>query len=307
VEVSVFCSPAPISERAARAALSVFRSPEKIAARLADAGPAALWEHLASADQTGRLAEYRPEPELSTALRFYESAGLLPAERTPAGYRVYTEESVERLSFIAAAKHLGLPLEEIAELLTLWDSGSCAQVRADLRPRVADRIADAQSRIAELEAFTVSLHQALEHLDALPDRDGRCDPECGFLAPDIRSRTPVPVTLSASREAAEAERWRTASVACSLTGESLTERTSQWHQVLDGATGEPITDGVRLTLPAQRAGAVAALAASEQECCPFFDFRLRLDGTSLHLEVRAPAEGTALLAELFTAGSPNPR
>jgi DNA processing protein len=67
VEVSVFCSPAPISERAARAALSVFRSPEKIAARLADAGPAALWEHLASADQTGRLAEYRPEPELSTA------------------------------------------------------------------------------------------------------------------------------------------------------------------------------------------------------------------------------------------------
>ncbi|MCW2901005.1 MAG: protecting protein DprA [Streptosporangiaceae bacterium] len=63
----MFSSPARISERAARAVQSVFRSPEKISARLADIGPTALWERLADADQTGRLAEYRPEPELSTA------------------------------------------------------------------------------------------------------------------------------------------------------------------------------------------------------------------------------------------------
>ncbi|WP_460344478.1 hypothetical protein [Actinoallomurus acanthiterrae] len=55
-----------------------------------------------------------------------------------------------------------------------------------------------------------------------------------------------------------------------------------------------------MTLPVERDGAVAALAADDQRCCPFFDFRLHLDGTVLHLEVRAPADASGLLAELFT-------
>ncbi|MFD8382378.1 hypothetical protein ACFV2X_28335 [Streptomyces sp. NPDC059679] len=45
---------------------------------------------------------------------------------------------------------------------------------------------------------------------------------------------------------------------------------------------------------------MTALAVSEQACCPFFDFRIQLDGPLLHVEVRAPAEGAGLLAELFT-------
>lgn len=45
----------------------------------------------------------------ATTLRFYGSAGLLPAGRTPGGYRVYHEDAVERLSFITTAKRLGLP------------------------------------------------------------------------------------------------------------------------------------------------------------------------------------------------------
>ncbi|MGC4910389.1 hypothetical protein ACPXCO_15530 [Streptomyces cyaneofuscatus] len=57
---------------------------------------------------------------------------------------------------------------------------------------------------------------------------------------------------------------------------------------------------MRLVLPAGRAGDVSALAAAEQECCPFFDFRLHLDGPLLRLEVRAPAEAVAALAQLFT-------
>ncbi|MEU6039649.1 MerR family transcriptional regulator [Actinomadura sp. NPDC047616] len=56
----------------------------------------------------------------ATTLRLYESAGLLPADRTPAGYRVYGQDAVERLAFIGVAKDLGLPLEEIAELLRVW-------------------------------------------------------------------------------------------------------------------------------------------------------------------------------------------
>ncbi|WP_189323453.1 MerR family transcriptional regulator [Streptomyces flaveus] len=243
-----------------------------------------------------------------TTLRFYETAGLLTADRTPTGYRVYGEAAVERLAFIGAAKHLGLPLEEIAELLAVWDSGRCADVKADLRPRITAHITEAEARAAEVAAFTATLHRALDHLDALPDRSDRCDPECGFLSPRAPAARRVDVPLLPSRRAAEAgtttaaeaEQWRTAPVACSLTADGIGERTAQWQRLTAGAERQDIPDGVRLTLPAERAGDVAALAAAEQRCCPFFDFRLHLDGPALHLEVRAPAEGTALLHELFT-------
>lgn len=158
---------------------------------------------------------------LAISLRFYESAGLLPAARTASGYRAYDEQAVERLAFIAAAKQLGLALEEIAGLLAVWQSGACADVRADLRPRIAARIADAEGRTRELQAFTAFLRQALDHLDALPDRAVRCDSECSFLPP-AASVPPVPVRLS-DRPGAQVvpERWRSAPVACSLTPDVL--------------------------------------------------------------------------------------
>ncbi|MFJ8858986.1 MerR family transcriptional regulator [Streptomyces sp. NPDC102451] len=238
----------------------------------------------------------------ATTLRFYEGAGLLPADRTASGYRVYGEEAVERLAFIGAGKHLGLPLDEIGELLAVWEAGACADVKADLRPRIAARLAEAERRAAELTQFTASLRTALVHLDALPDRSTRCDPECGFLTPPAPAGTSraVDVVLSAGRRAAEeSESWRTAPVACSLTGDGTVERTARWHQLLDGAVRRELPDGLRLTLPAARAGDIAALAASEQQCCPFFGFRLHLDGQDLHLEVRAPADGAELLTSLF--------
>ncbi|MFJ5045492.1 MerR family transcriptional regulator [Streptomyces anulatus] len=239
----------------------------------------------------------------ATTLRYYEGAGLLPADRTPAGYRLYGEAAVERLAFIGAAKRLGLPLEEIGELLGVWETGACRDVKADLRPRLAARLAEAEARSAELAAFTASLHIALEHLDVLPDRASPCDPECGFLTtptPAAGTR-PVDVALAPSRQAAEveAESWRMAPVACSLNGDGLHERTAQWREAVAGAVRMSVPDGLRLTLPVDRTARVAELAAAEQQCCPFFDFRLHLDGAHLHLEVRAPADGAELLADLF--------
>ncbi|WP_329322346.1 MerR family transcriptional regulator [Streptomyces sp. NBC_01262] len=66
----------------------------------------------------------------ATTLRFYESAGLLTADRTPAGYRTYGEDAVQRLAFIRAAEGLGLPLEEISELLAVWAEGARKEVKA---------------------------------------------------------------------------------------------------------------------------------------------------------------------------------
>lgn len=223
-----------------------------------------------------QLAERTGVP--ATTLRFYESAGLLPAGRTPAGYRVYGEDAVARLGFITAAKRLGLPLDEIAELLQVWADGSCAQVRDDLRPRLAARIAEAERQVSELAAFTATLYRAREHLAALPDRAGSCGPQCDFLTP------PHP-----------------APVACSLGGQAMGERVGHWRQLLAGAEREPVPGGIRATVPASRAAQIVALAAAEQECCPFFDFRIQLAGQRLHLEVRAPAEAGDMVADLFAA------
>lgn len=254
-----------------------------------------------SAMRISQLAERTGVP--ATTLRFYESSGLLRAARTGSGYRVFGEEAVARLAFIDTAKRLGLALEEIAELLAVWESGPCAQVKADLRPRIAARLAEAEQRTAELAAFSAVLAGALAHLDALPDRAEPCDPDCAFLAPARGAKVSgaVEVRLSADRSAAqaEAERWRAAPVACALPGPAMRERAGQWGAVLAGGVRAEIPEGLRLTVPVERAGQVAALAAAEQQCCAFFDFRLHLDGPELHLEVRAPAEGASLLDEVF--------
>jgi DNA-binding transcriptional MerR regulator len=65
----------------------------------------------------------------ASTLRYYEQQGLLPAvARTSGGYRSYDERTVERLSFIARAKQLDLPLDEIRDLAAVWDDGACAPV-----------------------------------------------------------------------------------------------------------------------------------------------------------------------------------
>lgn len=235
----------------------------------------------------------------ASTLRFYESAGLLPAGRTPAGYRVFDETALERLEFIGTAKRLGLPLEDIAGLLQTWASGSCAEVRAELRPRLAARIAEARQRAAELAAFTAVLRQAARHLDALPERAGRCDSRCGFPGPASAVGAADAGAADAGAGAGTAEAWRTAAVACTLGGDDMRARVLQWHVLLDGAHREPIPGGVRLTLPAGRAAEIAGLAAAEQRCCAFFDFRLQLASPALHLEIRAPAAAAGVLDALF--------
>jgi DNA-binding transcriptional MerR regulator len=51
-------------------------------------------------------------------LHHYDQIGLLvPSERTPAGYRLYTTADITRLQNVVVYRRLGFPLEEIALLL----------------------------------------------------------------------------------------------------------------------------------------------------------------------------------------------
>ena len=54
------------------------------------------------------------------AIRYYERIGLLaPPQRNETGYRLYSQEAIQRLSFIRTAQGFGLALQEIKQLLEL--------------------------------------------------------------------------------------------------------------------------------------------------------------------------------------------
>jgi MerR family redox-sensitive transcriptional activator SoxR len=54
-----------------------------------------------------------------SALRFYERKGLVDPTRTDGNQRRYDRAVLRRLAFIAAARHVGLTLDEIREALSL--------------------------------------------------------------------------------------------------------------------------------------------------------------------------------------------
>src|SRR6266478_4990505 len=85
----------------------------------------------------------------STALRYYEKAGLLPeSRRSSSGYRTYQPDTVPRLAFIRAAQAVGLSLAEIREVIGIRDAGAapCTHV-LELIER---HRAEVQARIREL-------------------------------------------------------------------------------------------------------------------------------------------------------------
>lgn len=106
----------------------------------------------------GELAE--ATGTTTKALRFYERAGLLKApERTSAGYRDYSADTVARLAFIRRSQSAGLTLAQIREILDIRDAGHapCHHVQQLLQERLAgiDRqIAD----LIELRATVAGLH-----------------------------------------------------------------------------------------------------------------------------------------------------
>ncbi|GAA1082984.1 MerR family transcriptional regulator [Nocardiopsis composta] len=261
-----------------------------------------------------QLAERSGVPP--STLRYYGERGLLPARRSPAGYRLYDRGALDRLAFIAAGKRLGLDLDEIGGLLRVWRDGACTRVRESLRPRIAARLDTARARAEELAGFARVLRGALAHLDALPDRDGPCGPECGLLdlgrqasggsgEPEAPTRSELPVAVPATGSAIAPEAPSAAlAAACALDGGAARERIGRWRELLRGAPREEAPGGFRAALPADRAAEAAELAAAEVRCCAFFTFSLEFDRTGTALRVSAPEQARPMLDEVF--GAPEP-
>jgi Cu(I)-responsive transcriptional regulator len=107
-------------------------------------------------------------------VRHYESLGLLQGvARTDSGYRQYTEADVRSLQFIRRARDLGFSMEEITELLGLWQDKQRASGQVK---RIAQaHIDDLSQRIAAMQA----MQRSLQTLVACCRGDDR--PDCPIL------------------------------------------------------------------------------------------------------------------------------
>lgn len=107
-------------------------------------------------------------------IRYYESIGLMPpSPRSEAGYRRYGEQDLHLLRFIRQARRLGFGIDQIRQLLALWQDRdrSSAQVKALAQSHVDEL----NQRIGEL----VAMRDTLSHLAMHCHGDDR--PECPIL------------------------------------------------------------------------------------------------------------------------------
>jgi MerR family copper efflux transcriptional regulator len=107
-------------------------------------------------------------------IRHYESIQLIrQSVRTDAGYRTYSNNDLHTLRFIKRARSLGFSLDQIRDLLSLWNDSHRAS--ADVKTIAQGHVAELEKRIAEL----TEMRNTLTHLAQCCHGDDR--PECPIL------------------------------------------------------------------------------------------------------------------------------
>ncbi|KAA3643978.1 MAG: heavy metal-responsive transcriptional regulator [Chloroflexi bacterium] len=100
-------------------------------------------------------------------IRYYEERELIPeAERNQTGYRVYSQDAIERIGFILRARDLDFSLDDIGEILELRERGEapCLYV-TDL---VSHRLLDIDAKIAALQQLRGELEVIQTEAQSLP-------------------------------------------------------------------------------------------------------------------------------------------
>lgn len=110
------------------------------------------------------------------SIRHYEAIGLLPqVGRTRGNYRVYCTNDVHTLRFIKRARALGFTMENIRQLLGLWQDRSRSS--AAVKRMAGKQIEALKRKRHDLEAMVDTLQQLAgsshgEHHPGRPSPDG---------------------------------------------------------------------------------------------------------------------------------------
>ena len=103
-------------------------------------------------------------------IRHYEKIGLIPpAGRRDSGYRNFGERDLHTLGFIGKARDAGFPIEEIRQLLALWNDRDRSS--ADVKALALARAAELKRKARELNEMRRSLEDLASrcHGDDRPD------------------------------------------------------------------------------------------------------------------------------------------
>jgi MerR family copper efflux transcriptional regulator len=103
-------------------------------------------------------------------LRHYEGLGLLgEVRRSDAGYRRYSPADVHTLRFIKRSRDLGFSMEQVAELVGLWQDPK--RNSAEVKKVAQSHLTELAERIAQLESMRRTLTDLVHCCrgDARPD------------------------------------------------------------------------------------------------------------------------------------------
>jgi MerR family transcriptional regulator, redox-sensitive transcriptional activator SoxR len=112
----------------------------------------------------------------TSAVRYYESEGLIHSERTAAGHRRYHADVLRRVSFIRTAQLVGLSLAEIHEALSTLPEGRT--------PNSSDWSRLARSWQPQLERRIAMLTRMRDQLDECIGCGCLSLTSCGLWNPD---------------------------------------------------------------------------------------------------------------------------
>lgn len=119
------------------------------------------------------ISNLAEEFDVSTrTIRYYEELGLIHPKRTDGGQRMYTRKDRARLRLILRGKRFGFSLEEISEMILLFDDDRTGERQLEVTieyglrkiKEVEEKIQDMLSLKQEMEGFVEDFQRRLSNI-----------------------------------------------------------------------------------------------------------------------------------------------
>ncbi len=114
-------------------------------------------------------------------VRYYELLGLLKptVQRSASSYRLFHPAVLGRLAFIRRCQSLGLSLEEIGQILQVYDRGE--QPCPEIRQHLQEKLRQIEGRIAELQTLKSQVESLLSNWQIPAGSPAQDDVICPIL------------------------------------------------------------------------------------------------------------------------------
>ena len=126
------------------------------------------------------ISELAKEFDISPrTIRYYEEIGLLSPKRTKGNQRIFSRKDRARLKLILRGKRLGFSLEEIREMVEMYEVSEPEQIRVTLKygekklKEIEERIQELQMLKEDLLAIRERLIERLRELESEESKEDK--------------------------------------------------------------------------------------------------------------------------------------